>query len=208
MPTDDAIPTIYALASAPGRAAIAVIRLSGPEVRTTLEAIAGRVPPPRRAARVRILDPGRDETIDDGLVLFFPAPNSYTGEDVAELHLHGSRAVLTEVFDVLGRRDGLRLAEPGEFTRRAFENGKLDLTEAEAVADLIAADTAQQRRQAMTQLEGALGMLYEDWRGRLMRALARLEAEIDFPDEGLPPDLLAGIRQDIAALGAETMAHL
>jgi tRNA modification GTPase len=203
--------TIYAHASAPGRAAVAVVRLSGPRVRDTLTAIAGGVPAPRRAARVRIIDPDPrrcGEIIDDGLVLFFPAPNSYTGEDVAELHLHGSRAVLTAVLEMLGGREGLRLAEPGEFTRRAFENGKLDLTEAEAVADLVAAETLVQRRQALRQLDGALGAIYEDWRARLIRALARIEAEIDFPEEGLPPDLWAEIRGDVAALAAGIAAHL
>jgi tRNA modification GTPase len=208
MPTDPAIATIYALASAPGPAAIGVVRLSGPGVRATLMAIAGGVPPPRRATRARLTDPGSGDPIDDGIVLFFPAPHSYTGEDVAELHLHGSRAVLSAVLEILGTRAGLRLAEPGEFTRRAFENAKFDLTEAEAVADLIAAETTAQRRQALRQLEGALGAVYEDWRARLMRALARLEAEIDFPDEGLPPDLWAGIRADVAALAGEIAAHL
>ena len=200
--------TIFALASAPGRAGIAVLRLSGARVHRTLLALIGKIPIPRRATRAQFRDPDNGELIDDGVVLFFPAPHSYTGEDVAEFHVHGSRAVIAALLDLLGRREALRLAEPGEFTRRAFENGKLDLTEAEAVADLIAAETAAQRRQALRQLDGALGALYEDWRARLMRALARLEAEIDFPEEGLPPDISAGIRGDVASLGAEIEAHL
>lgn len=202
------LPTIFALASASGRAGIAVLRLSGSRVHRTLLAVAGQSPVPRRATRVKFRDPDNAEPIDDGVVIYFPAPHSYTGEDVAEFHIHGSRAVIAALLEILGRRDGLRLAEPGEFTRRAFENGKLDLTEAEAVADLVEAETTAQRRQAMRQLEGALGTLYEDWRSRLMHALARIEAEIDFPDEGLPPDLWASIRVDVTALASEIAAHL
>src|SRR6185437_11466427 len=170
--------TIFALASAPGRAGIAVLRLSGSRVHRTLLAAVGLSPVARRATRVRFRDPDSGDIIDDGVAIYFPAPHSYTGEDVAEFHVHGSRAVIAALLEILGRREGLRLAEPGEFTRRAFENGKLDLTEAEAVADLVDAETAAQRRQALRQLDGALGALYEDWRARLMRALARIEAEI------------------------------
>ena len=209
MPADAPPPaTIFALASAPGRAGIAVLRLSGSRVHRTLLVVVGLSPVARRATRVRFRDPDSGDIIDDGVAIYFPAPHSYTGEDVAEFHVHGSRAVIAALLEILGRREGLRLAEPGEFTRRAFENGKLDLTEAEAVADLVDAETAAQRRQALRQLDGALGALYEDWRARLMRALARIEAEIDFPEEGLPPDLWAGIRGDVAALAAEIAAHL
>jgi tRNA modification GTPase len=200
--------TIFALASAPGRAGIAVLRLSGPRVHRVLLALIGKSPVPRRATRAQFRDPDGNELIDDGVAIFFPAPHSYTGEDVAELHVHGSRAVVAALLDILGRRAEMRLAEPGEFTRRAFENGKLDLTEAEAVADLVEAETAAQRRQALRQLDGALGALYEDWRARLMRALARIAAEIDFPEEGLPPDLWAGIRGEVASLAAEIATHL
>ena len=132
--------------------------------------------------------PRRRQPLDDALVLWFPAPASFTGEDVAELHVHGSRAVLAAVIAALGRL-GLRLAEPGEFTRRAFLNGKLDLTQAEAVADLAAAETEAQRRQALRQLDGELGGLYRDWAQRLTHILAHLEAAIDFPDEDLPPEI-------------------
>ena len=141
------------------------------------------MPPPRTARHVRVRDPDTGETLDDALALWFPGPRSATGEDVAELHLHGSRAVLAAVMAVL-RRLGLRLAEPGEFTRRAFLNGKLDLTQAEAVADLAAAETEAQRRQALRQLDGALGALYRGWSERLLRLLAHLEAAIDFPGRG------------------------
>jgi tRNA modification GTPase len=200
--------TIFALASAPGRAGVAVMRLSGAAARTALERIAGGVPPPRRAVRRAFVDPATAEVIDEGLVLFFPAPKSFTGEDVAEFHLHGSRAVVAALMAVLAAMPGLRLAEPGEFTRRAFEHGKLDLTAAEGVADLVAAETAAQRRQAIRQLGGALGRLYEDWRSRLLRALAYIEAEIDFPDEGLPDGLWQEVRGTATALRSEIAAHL
>ena len=201
--------TIFALATAAGRAGIAVLRLSGPAVTTVVSDLIGApLPPPRQAKNVRLRDPASGDLLDDGLVLFFAAPRSYTGEDVAEFHVHGSRAVISALLDVLGRMPGLRLAEPGEFTRRAFENGKLDLTEAEAVADLVAAETAAQRRQALRQLSGALGQLYEGWRQRVMTALAELEAVIDFPDEGLPQGLMERIRIQALLLSQEIAAHL
>src|SRR5438552_1921155 len=173
--------TIFAPATAAGRAAVAILRISGPDARRAAALLAGGLPPPRVAHRRRLVDPESGEALDDGLVLWFPAPRSATGEDVAELHLHGSRAVLAAVMQALGRL-GLRLAEPGEFTRRAFLNGKLDLLQAEAIADLAAAETEAQRRQALRQLEGELGGLYRGWRERLLRMLAHLEAAIDFPD--------------------------
>jgi tRNA modification GTPase len=199
--------TIYAPATAPGRAAIAIIRLSGPHAGAALKALAGALPPPRTARYVRLRDPDSGEGLDDGLALWFPGPRSATGEDVAELHLHGSRAVLFAVMAALRRR-GLRLAEPGEFTRRAFLNGKLDLTQAEAVADLAAAETEAQRRQALRQLDGALGTLYRGWGERLLRLLAHLEAAIDFPDEDLPPEIEIRVAAESAALADEIAAHL
>jgi tRNA modification GTPase len=170
-------------------------------------AIAGQLPSPRIARRARFVDPATGAALDDGLLLWFPAPASVTGEDVAELHLHGSRAVLAGVADTL-RGLGLRLAEPGEFTRRAFLSGKLDLTQAEAVADLVAAETEAQRRQALRQLDGELGGLYRDWALRLRRSLAHLEAVIDFPDEALPPEIEGEIGRDVAALAGEIRRHL
>jgi tRNA modification GTPase len=202
------VTTIFALATAPGRAGIAVLRLSGPEARAALEAVAGAVPAPRRAARARFRDPASGEAIDDGLALFFPGPRSVTGEDVAELHIHGSRAVAAALLQVLARLPGLRLAVPGEFTRRAFEHGKLDLTAAEGLADLVAAETAAQRRQALRQLAGELGEIYESWRARLLRALAHVEAEIDFPEEGLPEEMWRGVRATMAQLREEIARHL
>ncbi|MGE5271944.1 MAG: tRNA uridine-5-carboxymethylaminomethyl(34) synthesis GTPase MnmE [Thiohalocapsa sp.] len=199
--------TIYAPATAPGRAAIAIVRISGPQAGPALAALAGGLPPPRRARHVRLRDPASGEALDDGLALWFPGPASVTGDDVAELHLHGSRAVLTAVMAAL-RGQGLRLAEPGEFTRRAFLNGKLDLTQAEAVADLAAAETEAQRHQALRQLDGQLGSLYRAWGGRLLRLLAHLEAAIDFPDEDLPPQIEAEVAVETRALADDIARHL
>ena len=174
--------TIVALASGPGIAAVAVIRVSGPGTRDALEGLCGGVPPPRHAA---LRDIGhRGAKLDRGLVLFFPAPGSFTGEDMAELQLHGSRAVIRVVIDALLTLPATRLAEPGEFARRAFENGKLDLTEVEGLADLVNAETEAQRRQALAQSEGALRHLYEGWRAELLGAQALVEAGLDFADEG------------------------
>jgi tRNA modification GTPase len=199
--------TIFALASGRGRAGIAIVRVSGPQAGPALERLAGRTPPPRRAARARIRD-GSGELLDDGLILWFPAPASFTGEDVAELHVHGGRAVIDGLLQALGRCPGLRPADPGEFSRRAFANRKLDLTAAEGLADLIEAETAAQRRQALRQLQGELAGLYDGWRARLLQALAHTEAAIDFADEDLPLDLEVGVGESVQALGSELAAHL
>ena len=169
--------------------------------------LSGVLPPPRFAQRRRLVDPATGNVLDDGLVLWFPAPHSATGEDVAELHVHGSRAVLASLMDLL-RGFGLRLAEPGEFTRRGFVNGKLDLLQAEAIADLTAAETEAQRRQARRQLNGELSDLYQGWRDRLITALAHLEAAIDFPDEDLPPEIDDRILDETQALIAQIENHL
>lgn len=175
--------TIFALSSGHVPAAIAVIRISGSRARDALQALAGKIPEPRCAAFARLRDPASGEIIDEALALFFPGPKSETGEDVAELQLHGGRAVIAAAFAALARMEGLRPAEPGEFTRRAFENGKLDLTRVEGLADLIYAETEAQRRQAFSQLAGLLGDRAETWRARLIEALALVEAGIDFSDE-------------------------
>jgi tRNA modification GTPase len=198
--------TIFAVASGAGQAAIAVIRVSGPESRATLAALCGQVPSPRRASFRRLRDADGAE-LDQGMVVWLPAPGSYTGEDSAELYLHGGRAVLAGVADALVAL-GARPAEPGEFTRRAFLNGRMDLTEAEAVHDLIAAETEAQRRQALRQLDGALGTLYGGWADRLRLLLAQQEALIDFPDEDLPPEVEAQVHRELAALQQELAAHL
>ncbi|PWC84578.1 tRNA uridine-5-carboxymethylaminomethyl(34) synthesis GTPase MnmE [Azospirillum sp. TSO5] len=201
--------TIYALATAPGRSGVAVVRISGSEAGSALTALTGRpLPAPRRAVLTKLRDPRTGDALDDALVLRFTAPASFTGEDVVELHLHGGRAVVTGVIEALATLPGLRLAEPGEFTRRAFENGKLDLTEAEAVADLIDAETNAQRRQALRQMEGALGKLYDGWRERLTRALAHIEADIDFAEDDLPGGVADAVRPVIAGLADEIAAHL
>lgn len=201
--------TIYALATAPGRSGVAVVRISGPEAGSALAALTGRpLSAPRRAVLTKLRDPRTGDALDDALVLRFTAPASFTGEDVVELHLHGGRAVVTGVIEALATLPGLRLAEPGEFTRRAFENGKLDLTEAEAVADLIDAETNAQRRQALRQMEGALGKLYDGWRERLTRALAHIEADIDFAEDDLPGGVADAVRPVIAGLADEIAAHL
>src|SRR5919197_816906 len=171
--------TIFALSSGRPPAAIAVVRISGPRARFGLETLAGRVPEPRRALLARVRDPVSGENIDSGLILWFPGPNSETGEDVAELQLHGGQTVIAAVFAALGRLDGFRPAEPGEFTRRAFANGRLDLTEVEGLADLIYAETEAQRRQAYLQFAGRLGDRAETWRRRLIEGLALVEARID-----------------------------
>lgn len=199
--------TIFALASGRGRAGIAIVRVSGPHAGPALERLAGRTPSPRRAVRARIRD-GSGELLDDGLILWFPAPASFTGEDVAELHVHGGRAVIDGLLQALGRCPGLRPADPGEFSRRAFANRKLDLTAAEGLADLIEAETAAQRRQALRQLQGELAGLYDGWRARLLQALAHAEAAIDFADEDLPLDLEAGVSGSVRTLAAELAAHL
>ena len=173
-------------------------------------ASAGRqVPEPRRAGLARVRDPESGEIIDEALALWFPGPNSETGEDIAELQLHGGRAVIAAVLDALGRIEGLRPAEAGEFTRRAFENGRLDLTAVEGLADLIGAETEAQRRQAFRQMKGLLGDRAETWRARLIEALALVEARIDFSDEGdVPEDLLGPALEIVRGLRDEIDAAL
>ncbi|MBI5941547.1 MAG: tRNA uridine-5-carboxymethylaminomethyl(34) synthesis GTPase MnmE [Caulobacterales bacterium] len=198
--------TIFAPATAPGRAALAVVRLSGPATGEAVKALAGALPAPRRASLRKLRD-GTGAIIDEALILWFPAPASYTGEDCAELHLHGGLAVVDAAVDVLAGL-GLRLAEPGEFTRRAFQNGRLDLAQAEAVADLVDAETTAQARQALDQLGGGLSRRYDAWRELLIESLAVLEAAVDFPDEDLPEDVAARARPHLRELLAELQAAL
>ncbi|MDB5629249.1 MAG: tRNA modification GTPase trmE [Tardiphaga sp.] len=195
--------TIFALSSGRPPTAIAVVRVSGSHAGTVLRQLAGRLPAARVATRVALHNAAR-EVIDDAIILWFPGPASATGEDVAELHVHGSRAVLAALIATLERIDGLRAAEPGEFTRRAFEHGKIDLTEAEALDDLIHADTERQRRQAMRQLNGLLGDRARDWRRQIIEASALVEASIDFADEGdVPSDLVGPALERVGALLSE-----
>lgn len=201
--------TIFAVATAPGRAGVAVVRVSGPQAFDAARRIAGDLPEARRAALRTLRRPADGEALDQALLLIFAAPNSFTGEDVVELHLHGGPAVVGAILEALSREPGLRPAEAGEFTRRAFENGKLDLTEVEGLADLVDAETEGQRRQALRQMDGALSRLYEGWRADLIGLMASLEAEIDFPDEGdVTTEEIEIFQSKVSALGAALAQHL
>src|SRR5437868_2746320 len=195
--------TIFALSSGRLPSAIAVVRVSGPQAGSTLTWLAGKIPIPRRATRALLHD-ARQQPIDDAVVLWFPEPASATGEDVAEFHVHGGRAVVASLLGAISAIENVRAAEPGEFTRRAFENGKLDLTEAEGLDDLIRADTDRQRRQALRQLQGVLGDRARDWRGQIIEACALIEAGIDFADEGdVPAELIAPAVANVTTLLGE-----
>ncbi len=205
----NAAPTIFALSTAPGRAGIAVVRVSGPAAGDLIDALAPPRAKKRFAALRRIRDPQTGETIDDGLVLWFGAPRTETGEDMAEFHLHGGPAIVKAMLAVLARQPGCRLAEPGEFARRAFVNGKLDLAQVEGLADLIDAETEAQRRQALAQTRGALSELYEGWRADLIRASALVEAAIDFSDESdVASDAFAMARKMVGELHGAIAAHV
>lgn len=198
-------PTIYALSSAPGRAGVAVVRVSGPGAGDAVTALAGALPAPRRAM-LRTLG-WQGKRLDQGLVLWFPAPASFTGEDCAEFHVHGGRAVRNALFAAFEEL-GLKPAEPGEFSRRAVENGKLDLTRAEAIADLVDAQTEAQRRQALRQHDGALADLYESWRAGLIAALGRVEAAIDFSDDGVEETEIAAARKRASEISQQIQKHI
>ncbi len=200
--------SIVALSSGRLPAGVAVVRLSGPHVRFALEIISGGAPEPRQAA-YRTLRRRDGEVLDRALVLFFPGPQSFTGEDVAELQLHGGRAVVSAVLDELTSMPGVRAAEPGEFTKRAFLNGKLDLTETEALADLVNAETEAQRRFAVLNASGAQAHLYAGWRQRLVQARAMIEADIDFADEeDVPGSVAETVWTDVEVVRQEIMAHI
>ena len=200
--------TIFALSSGGARAGVAVVRVSGTAAGGALRALTGTaLPTPRLATRARLVDPS-GEPIDTALVLWFPAPRSFTGEDVVEFHVHGGRAVVGALVATLAALPGLRPAAAGEFTRRAFDHGKLDLTQAEGLADLIDAETEAQRRQALRQLDGELGALCEGWREALVSALAHAEAAIDFPDEDLPEGVVEGMRSSTADIHRSIARYL
>ncbi|MGH6801141.1 MAG: tRNA modification GTPase, partial [Methylocella sp.] len=206
--------TIFGTATGAGRAAIAVLRLSGTATRLVVKTIAGKLPKPRTAALAAFRDPATGDAIDKGLAIFFPAPKTYTGEDYAEFHVHGGRAVMAAMVKAIGGIVGARPAEPGEFTRRALINGKMDLAEVEGLADLIDAETEWQRRAALRQTQGVLGRQAAIWRGALLEATALLEAAIDFPEEEDVPGfsgrrvgkilapVLAGLKSELAAARA------
>ncbi|KAM6921967.1 5-taurinomethyluridine-[tRNA] synthase subunit GTPB3, mitochondrial [Xenentodon cancila] len=204
--------TIFALSSGHGRCGVAVVRVSGPASVTALRFMAGltqRLPSPRTALLRSITDPRSKEVLDRGLVLWFPAPHSFTGEDSVEFHIHGGPAVITAVLQALGSMPGVRPAEAGEFTRRAFQAGKLGLTEVEGLGDLIHAETEAQRRQALRQMSGGLGLLYQDWSHRLKQSLAHVEAFIDFSeDELIEGGVLDQVDSSVCELRAEIVGHL
>ena len=203
------IKTIFALASAPGRAGVAVYRISGPRAAQTFEILTHTaVPKPRQAVRVTLYDPKGGEKIDDGIAIWFPAPKSFTGEDVVEFQLHGGSAIRKRILKVISSQPLLRLSEPGEFTRRAVLAGKIDLTAAEGLIDLINAETEAQRRQALRQSEGALGQIYDGWREVLLSSLAHAEAFIDFPDEDLSADEEEAIWSPVRKVINEISEHL
>jgi tRNA modification GTPase len=198
--------TIFALSTARGRAGVAVVRVSGPGAARALEALSGKpAPAPRTATKTGFLD-GQGNLIDRGLAIFFKAPASFTSEDIAEFHVHGGRAVIDALLSALAAL-GLRPAGAGEFTRRAVENGKLDLTQAEAIADLVDAETSAQRLQALRQYDGSLAELYEGWRDDLIRSVAWAEAAIDFSDEELPADMLAKTKLGISKIVEKIKRH-
>ena len=190
--------TIYALSSGPGISGIAVIRISGKETSKILKLLTkGSLPKPRVATIKKIIDPKNSELIDEGIILWFPGPNSYTGEDMAELHTHGSKAVIDAIHKVLKDTKKCRIAEPGEFTKIAFQNGKINLLKAESISDLISSETEIQRKQAINIMTGKSSEIYEDLRGRLIKALSNIEAKIDFPEEEIPEKIIKEVKKNI-----------
>lgn len=202
--------TIYALSSGKGRAGVSVIRVSGPETRAAVLKLTDRerMPVSREAHLCWFRDPQSGVRLDHGLLLFFEGPKSFTGEDVAEFHIHGGRAVVTGFLNALSHIDGLRSALPGEFTRRAFDHGKMDLTAAEGLADLINAETEAQRRQALRLMDGRLADLYEAWRKEIVTAMAYLEADIDFADEDVPDDVARQVSPIVERLREKIILHM
>ena len=201
--------TIFALSSGAVPSGVAVIRVSGPGTREIVETLAGKVPQPRKTMLAKLRDPETKDVLDEALVLYFEGPSSFTGEDVAEFQCHGGRAVVSSLLSVLSRFSNCRPAEAGEFTRRAFDRGRMDLTEVEGLADLIAAETESQRKQAVRQMGGALGKLYDDWRKRLIHMRAMIEADFDFADEeDVPGSVADEVWAEATQLHYEIADHL
>ena len=195
------IDTIYSLSTGAGSSGVAIIRLSGSASEEVLKILTRKqTPKPRLASLRRIHSPVNQDAIDEGIVIWFPGPNSYTGEDVVEFHVHGGPSITEEVLKSISTISSCRIAEPGEFTRRAFQSGKMDLTSAEAVADLIDAKTIEQRRQALKQFDGQLAGLYDEWRKQLIDLLAYAESAIDFSDEELPENINKTIKHNILCI--------
>ncbi len=209
MPTNIEPDTIYALSSGALPSGVAIVRVSGSGVLDAMDRMLGQRPQPRTAVLCRFNHPESGELLDEGLALYFEKPNSFTGEDVLELHCHGGLATVEAVLAALSGLSGLRAAERGEFSRRAFENGRLDLTELEGLSDLVAAQTEKQRKLALVQSTGSLRKLYDDWRSQLIRARALIEAELDFADEDdVPGSVSARVWKDVAALQEAIAVHV
>ena len=188
--------TIFALSSGPGISGIAVIRVSGKNASKVVKKLTGsKLPVPRVATLKKFSKNGDKETIDQGVVIWFPAPNSYTGEDLAEFHVHGSRAVIKAMHSAISKIENCRLAEPGEFTKRAFQNGRINLLKAESIADLISSETEIQRKQAIKVMTGSSSEIYNRWREKLLKTLSYVEAKIDFPEDDLPKDIISKIQK-------------
>ncbi|MEC8287950.1 MAG: tRNA uridine-5-carboxymethylaminomethyl(34) synthesis GTPase MnmE, partial [Pseudomonadota bacterium] len=200
--------TIYALSSAPGKSGIAVIRVSGPEAKKIGNLFNIDLPDPKKVQIVKLVHPHNGDLIDKALITFFKSPNSFTGENMVELSIHGGKAIKDLIFSILAAEDNFSYAEPGEFTKRAFLNGKLDLVEVEGLADLINAETEFQRKQAFDQMEGKLSNLYTKWKGQLVKNLSYLEATIDFVEEGVSPEVAESQIKDIKVVLSELDAHL
>ena len=196
--------TIYALSSGPGISGVAVIRISGKETSRILKLLTKKdLPKPRVATIKKIIDPNNLELIDEGIILWFPGPKSYTGEDMAELHVHGSKAVIYAIHKALGDTKKCRIAEPGEFTKRAFQNGKINLLKAESISDLISSETEIQRKQAINIMTGRSSEVYNNMREKLLKALSNIEAKIDFPDEDLPVKVINEIQSISSKIKSE-----
>ena len=188
--------TIFALSSGPGISGIAVIRVSGKNASKVVKKLTGsKLPVPRVATLKKFSKNGDKETIDQGVIIWFPAPNSYTGEDLAEFHVHGSRAVIKAMHSAISKIENCRLAEPGEFTKRAFQNGRINLLKAESIADLISSETEIQRKQAIKVMTGSSSEIYNRWREKLLKTLSYVEAKIDFPEDDLPKDIISKIQK-------------
>lgn len=203
--------TIYALSTTYGKSGVAIIRISGPDAKKVISEMTSLNPEtikPRYAYFSKLLDAQTKQPLDESLILYFKAPNSFTGEDIVELQTHGSKAVIASVTNSLSQLDGFRLAEPGEYSKRAFYNGKMDLTQAEGLADLIDSETAEQQKYAIRQMEGGLKNLYEGWRSDLIKILAHLEAFIDFPDEDIPSSVMNDMKNNVFKLENEINQHL
>ena len=189
--------TIYALSSVPGLSGVAVIRISGPDTKNVVKKLTkGDFPKPRTATLKKINNINTNELIDEGIIIWFPGPESYTGEDMAEFHVHGSMAVIKALQNTISKVENCRIAEPGEFTKLAFQNNKINLLKAESIGDLIAAETEIQRRQALNIMSGKNYKKFSEWREGLLKILSNVEAKIDFPDEDLPKDIFKSIKKN------------